>query len=130
LVSNTSMKKVLLIILLLMQGFVYAGPVCGNHLTAMESMDCCKKGHVDLSAKGISDSAATSCCGTCGVGKAQLLKGQELNLSTFHTIASVDFEPPAETEILSAFVFYDWHRQRAYLSDPPKLFLLKESFRI
>ena len=124
------MKTGILLILVLLQPFVYAGPVCGNHLTAAESMACCESGHSNAAKTGITDNSSNSCCGSCDFSKAQLLKRHELNLAALHLATPLPSIPIVESERLADLAFYDFHRQKAYLSDPPEAFLLNETFRI
>ena len=125
------MRTGILVILLFLQSFAYAGSVCGEHLTAAESADCCQKGHISPSGKTtLTDSTATSCCGSCDSSKSQLLKRQDLQISAVHIVTNISDDVVVMPKVVSPFVFADFHRRRASHSDPPKLFLLKESFLI
>jgi hypothetical protein len=117
------MKKVL-VFLLVLQAVALAGPVCGNHLTVSESMDCCEKGH-NHDGSGMRDDHATSCCSSCDTGKTQLLKKQEpiqpvltpaIELITIQTFGHLPYE-------IDAF-------QHSISPSPPDIFLFDRSLRI
>jgi len=119
------------VVLLILQSFAYAGSVCGEHLTAAESADCCQRGHLSPSGKTtLTDSTATSCCGSCDSSKTQFLKAQDLQMSAVYFVTNISDDLVVMPEIVSSFIFVNFHRRRTSHSDPPKLFLLKESFRI
>ena len=114
----------ILIFLLVLQAVALAGPVCGNHLTVAESMDCCEKGHNEDSS-GMRDDHATACCSTCDTGKTQIVKKQEpvqpipapiSELFTLQTLAHLPFE-------FETF-------QQSVSPSPPDIFLFDRSFRI
>ncbi|MCI0415027.1 hypothetical protein L0222_19825 [bacterium] len=115
--------KTALILLLLLQAFALAGPVCGNHLTTAESMDCCEKGHSHDTA-GMRDDHATACCSSCNTGKTQILKQQ----GPVHPVIV-----PA-TEIVSVEISNDlpWWIDSfdPSISPSPPIFLLDRSLRI
>src|SRR5262245_8784795 len=123
------MRVAILLFVLVLQLFAYVGPICGDHLTAAESMDCCKKGHIDATT-AVTENSAASCCGSCDFSKAQVIRRQELNLSALHFVAPVSFDPVITTEPTSDFTFFNFHKRKDSLSDPPEVFLLVESFRI
>ena len=116
------MKKII-VFLLVLQAVALAGPVCGNHLTVAESMDCCEKGHNEAGS-GMRDDHATACCSTCDTGKTQILKKQEpvqpipgptVELFTVQTLAH-----------LSHVVGF----QQSVSPSPPDIFLFDRSLRI
>ena len=121
--------KVLLILLLAMQSFAYAGPVCGNHVSTMESMDCCKKGHDRMGpSPAAGDSHAEDCCSTCDMGKASSVKAQKQEpLVTDATVSVVSFDVP----VLALNVRQlECEHQQFHSYSPPEIFLLNETFRI
>ena len=117
--------KTVLIVLLILQAVAMAGPVCGNHLTTTESMDCCEKGH-NHDGSGMRDDHATACCSTCDTGKTQILKKQDpiqpvVHALTFEVI-SAEVSDSLPTEIIGV--------RHSISPSPPDIFLLDRSFRI
>jgi hypothetical protein len=116
--------KIALVVLLILQAVALAGPVCGNHLTPAESMDCCEKGH-DQNGGGMRDDHATNCCSTCDTGKTQILKRQDPIQPIVQSVA-IEIIPVAGTEILTDVVTF----QQPVTPSPPDIFLLDRSIRI
>lgn len=126
------MRRITIILILVMQSFLYAGPVCGNHITTAESMACCEKGHGD-SGDGpfIVDDHANSCCATCDMGKAQAIdrqKGKQLLLNSQDALPAFSSSIPITG--ISESLETDWSYQKFSSFSSPELFLLKQSFRI
>jgi hypothetical protein len=120
--------KVLLIVLLALQSFAYAGPVCGNHVSTMESMDCCKTGHDQMGTAAAGDSHAEDCCSTCDMGKASSVKAQKQEPAVANTLVSlISFDIPASESDLRQ---QDWEHQQFHSYSPPEIFLLNDTFRI
>ena len=117
--------KTALILLLVLQFVVLAGPVCGNHMTTAESMDCCEKGH-QSEGKGIGDAHASDCCATCDIGKSQGTMRQDHNqpvpqLVVLHFVA-------ANVATLPQMAVYGFDCPAS--PSPPDIFLLDRSLRI
>ena len=124
------MRKLAIFFLLVLQAFAYAGPVCGDHLTAAESMACCKKAHPDTSGLSISDSDANACCGSCDMGKTQAIKRQDhLSLQNIAFLAPAVFAT-ASSIIVPELAISEWSQQKFTSHDPPEILLLTQSFRI
>lgn len=122
--------KATLIVLLLLQSFAYAGPVCGDHATTAESMACCEKGHNDDSEDSIGDSHSSSCCATCDMGKATAIKKQDHQvLSPAWLLTAI---LPYEQDLLTAveIVETSWKNQKFTFYSPPELFVLNATFLI
>lgn len=122
--------KTTLIVLLILQSFAYAGPVCGNHGTTAESMACCEKGHNDGSEDSIADSHSSSCCATCDMGKATAIKKQDQQLLSPAWVLSAIL--PDNQELLTAAESVDssWKNQKFTSYSPPQVFLLNATFLI
>src|SRR5262245_42497560 len=119
--------KVLLVLLLAMQSFAYAGPVCGNHTTTMEAMDCCKKGHVEKTSTA-GDTHAEECCGTCDMGKASGLKAQKQDTVLINSLVSIlSFEVALS---VSHSQPQEWGPQQFQSYSPPLIYLLNDTFLI
>jgi hypothetical protein len=120
--------KFLLILLLALQSFAYGGPVCGNHSSTMESMDCCKKGHDQMGTAAAGDSHAEDCCSTCDMGKASSVKAQKQQPLVVDALVSViSFDVPATASNVRQL---ECEHQQFHSYSPPEIFLLNESFRI
>ena len=74
---NLTNMRIAVILLLLFQSFAFSGPVCGNHATTAESMDCCVKGHNDGDGPAFRDPHSGTCCASCDMGKASAIKRQD-----------------------------------------------------
>jgi hypothetical protein len=85
--------KLAVILLMLLQSYAFAGPVCGNHATTAESMACCEKGHNDDPGPTIGDSHSGKCCASCDMGKGSAIKRQE-NYSAKISVAHLAYEGP------------------------------------
>jgi len=117
--------RLFLVLLLALQSVAYAGPVCGNHITTKESMDCCEKGHDQTEGAAAADSHSEECCSTCDLGKTNGIKLQKADPMITSAISS-DFP----LLIAAPISHPDWDPQRFHSYSPPELFLLNESFRI
>ena len=120
--------KVLLILVLALQSFAYAGPVCGNHVSTMESMDCCKKGHDRMETASAGDSHAEDCCSTCDMGKASSVKAQKQEqLLVEVAVSTISFDVPmVSTNVRQQ----NWEPRQFHSYSPPEIFVLNETFRI
>lgn len=116
--------KIALIALLILQAVALAGPVCGNHLTPAESMDCCEKGH-SQNGGGMRDDHSTNCCSTCDTGKTQILTRQDPVQPVVHSVA-IEITSVAGSDILTEIVTV----QQPVTPSPPDIFLLDRSLRI
>ena len=123
------MRIVVLLLVLVLQSFAYAGPICGNHLTAAESMACCESGHQKTAHHGITDSGSATCCGNCDLGTAQVIKRQEQNHSSVQS-AVMHVQIPAIAELDSERAYENPHRKKPASTNRPEAFLLNQSFLI
>lgn len=117
--------KAWLIILLILQVSALSGPVCGNHLTTAESMDCCKKGH-HQDGTGLQDPHSAKCCATCDMGKAQGTRPHD----SHHLVVQGDAVPVQFIEVEDAPFINFADAQQFSSPSPPDIFLLDRSIRI
>lgn len=124
------MRKVAILLFVLLQASAYAGFACGNHLTAAETMDCCKKGHTDPNELSISDSDANACCGSCEIGRNQAIKRQDRVLSLNDLTVAPAVLPTVCVVTVPEVASSEWSEQKFILLKPPEILLLTQSFRI
>jgi hypothetical protein len=118
--------KVLVIVALLLQIFIFSGSLCGNHVTTSESMACCEKGHND-GAAGIHDPHSATCCASCDMGKTSAIKPQDhVYIEVTQAISSTIIPFMLDTEE-SKFP-YDLKHQ--YPPGGSETLLLKQTLRI
>jgi hypothetical protein len=117
--------RIALVFALILQAIALAGPVCGNHLTTAESMDCCEKGH-NHDGSGMRDDHSTSCCSSCETGKTQILKRQE---PIQPVVQASIFEIPS-VEVPDDLSDQTVLLQHSVSPSPPDIFLLDRSLRI
>lgn len=130
------MAKYSALILLLLQAVLYAGPVCGAYGTAAESMDCCLRGEP---SEGVAllDGDAAACCGNCDSSDSRGMTTSSrvtVPLPTYFAptlLGNIDLLPTTAAMVQRNIAFQEqWSFQKFKSSDPPKPFLLNESFLI
>ena len=126
------MRRLAIVILLILQSYVYAGPVCGNHATTVESMACCENGHPTDTAPAMGDSHSESCCATCDMGKGSAIPRRQKD-SFSPAMDPHAVLPPVLAHIvpeLSLSFDFVWKQEKFGSYTPPELFLLNQSFLI
>ena len=128
------MHKPAIVILLILQSYVYAGPVCGHHSTMAESMDCCENGHnlVATDNPDLNNAHSESCCASCDMGKGLAIhQRQRISLSAHLDAQAV--LPVESTIVAPPFLSVSglvWRQQKFGFYSPPEIFLLNQSFLI
>ena len=126
------MRKLAIILFVLLQSYVYAGPVCGTHATTAESMACCIDGHQSADVAGLKNADAASCCGSCDTTKGSIVR-QRQDTNVVPVLAADAFLQStldgAATELPVSFDFVSNH-QRFRSVSPPSLFILNQSLLI
>jgi len=126
---NLTNMRVVVVFMLLLQSFAFSGPVCGNHATTAESMDCCVKGHNDSRAPAFRDPHSGKCCASCDMGKASAIKRQDndptqISVARALSILSI----PVMHNLAMPVAFLD--AKHEYPPGPPEISLIDRPLRI
>jgi len=124
-----TIMRIAVILMLLLQSFAFSGPVCGNHATTAESMDCCVKGHNAGGDTAFRDPHSRTCCASCDMGKASAIKRQD-NGPTHILPAQVLSILSIPVMLNAAMPLASFDSKHEYPPGPPDIFLIDRPLRI
>jgi hypothetical protein len=130
------MIRFVAITLVVLQSFVFAGPVCAAHFSSGEAMDCCEMGRSDAAESGWQNPDAAACCAKCDMGKTHfsslsIKPALRIHAPALHVPPAVFgyveiVQPPVNGGKLQE----RWTHQKFSSTDPPRIYILNQSFLI